>query len=222
MYIDTLGTTTYTTESSQTTSDKELGKDTFLTLLVAQMENQDPLNPMEGTEFTAQLAQYSSLEQLYNVNDNLTVISDGQTGLSNYSSLDFMGKEIYIEGNDLTLEQGVATSGGFSIGSAANCTVNILDANGQLVRSLLLEDLASGTHGFDWDGLDENGDTLTDGAYTFEIKAVGEDGKIFSVESYSSGIVDRVSLEGDTPMLYVGDSSVAISEVKDIRSPTEN
>ncbi len=222
MYIDTLGTTTYSTESSQTTSDKELGKDTFLTLLVAQMENQDPLDPMEGTEFTAQLAQYSSLEQLYNVNDNLITISDGQTGLSNYSALNFMGKEIYVDGNDLTLEQGSATSGGFAIDSDADCTVNILDANGQQVRSLLLEDLTAGTHGFDWDGLDESGNALTDGAYTFEVKAVGEDGETLSVDTYTSGTVDRVSLEDDTPMLYVGDISVTISDVKEIRNSTES
>ena len=222
MYIDTLGTTTYSTESSQATSDNELGKDAFLTMLVAQMENQDPLNPMEGTEFTAQLAQYSSLEQLYNVNDNLISINEGQTDASNYSALDFMGKEIYVDGNELTLEQGGTASGGFTIESAANCTVNILDANEQLVRSLLLEDLDAGTHGFDWDGLAANGEAVADGTYTFKVKAVGEDGKTLSVDTYSSGTVDRVSLEDDTPMLYVGDKSIAVSDVIEIRNSTES
>jgi len=220
MYIDTLGTT-YPTESTQTNSEDELGKDVFLTLLVAQMENQDPLNPMEGTEFTAQLAQYSSLEQLYNVNDNLVSISDGQAGLSNYSALDFMGKEIYVDGKELTLVEGTATSGGISLEDSANCTVNILDMNGEQVKSLSLGDLDAGIHGFDWDGLDENGETLTDGIYTFEVSAVGADGETLVAETCMSGKVDRVSLEGDSPMLYVGNTSVAVSDVKDIRLPSE-
>jgi len=216
MYIDTLGAT-YPTESSQTNSGDDLGKDAFLTLLVAQMENQDPLSPMEGTEFTAQLAQYSSLEQLYNVNDNLVSISDGQAGLSNYSALDFMGKEIYIDGNELTLDQGAVSSGGFSLEDSANCTVNILDSNGQQVRTLSLGDFKAGIHGFDWDGMDENGNTLTDGTYTFEISAVGTSGETVLVETCMSGQVDRVSLEDDIAMLYVGNASVAVSEVKEIR-----
>jgi len=220
MYIDTLGTT-YPTESSQANSGNDLGKDVFLTLLVAQMENQDPLNPMEGTEFTAQLAQYSSLEQLYNVNDNLNSISDGQTGLSNLAALDFIGKEIYVDGNELTLAEGAATSGGISLESSAECTVNILDINGQMVKSLPLGNLDAGIHRFDWDGLDENGDTLTDGIYTFEVSAVGADGQKLNTKALMFGTVDRVTLEDGSPMLYVGNRSVAGSEVKDIRLPSE-
>ncbi len=221
MYIDTLGTT-YPTASSETSSGDALGKDAFLTLLVAQMENQDPLNPMEGTEFTAQLAQYSSLEQLYNVNDNLESINDGQSGMSSYYALDFMGKEIYVDGDALSLKQGTEVSGGFSIDEAGNCTVRILDSSGQQVKSISMGDLDVGTHGFDWDGLDENGNTLSGGDYTFEVTAVGDDGKSLSVETYTMGMVDRVSLEGDTPMLYVGNMAVAVSDVKDIRLSQES
>ena len=221
MYIDTLGTT-YSTESSETSSGDELGKDVFLTLLVAQMENQDPLNPMEGTEFTAQLAQYSSLEQLYNVNDNLISINDGQSGMSSSYALDFMGKEIYVDGNSLSLEQGEDVSGGFSIDEAGSCSVNILDSSGQLVKSIALGDLEAGSHSFDWDGQDENGDASVNGNYTFEVSAVGDNGSSLSVETYTMGKVDRVSLEGDTPMLYVGNAAVAVSEVKDIRLSSGN
>jgi len=216
MYIDTLGTT-HPKASTETSSGDALGKDAFLTLLVAQMENQDPLNPMEGSEFTAQLAQYSSLEQLYNVNDNLELINDGQSGMSSYYALDFMGKEIYVDGNSLTMKQGADVSGGFSINYPGSCTVNILDSNGQQVKSLSLGNLEAGTHGFDWDGLGENGNTLTGGDYTFEVTAVGNDGKSLSAETYTMGKVDRVSLAGDMPMLYVGSTAVAVSEVKDIR-----
>jgi len=222
MYIDTLGSSTLTESSetnyggSTTDSQDELGKDAFLTLLVAQMQNQDPLNPMDSTQFTSQLAQYSSLEQLYNVNDNLTAIQDGQSGLSNYSALDFMGKEIQINGNELTLANGAVSSGGFSLEESANCNVNILDSDGNLVKTLSMGDIDAGTHELQWDGLDENGNTLADGNYTFEISAVGESGETASVEPYMSGIVDRVSLENNTPILYVGNESVAIDDVKDI------
>jgi flagellar basal-body rod modification protein FlgD len=221
MFIDTLGTA-YPTESSQTNSEKDLGKDTFLKLLVAQMENQDPLNPMEGTEFTAQLAQYSSLEQLYNVNDNLLSIQGGQTALFENDMLDFMGKEIFISGDELNLEQGASASGGFSIDASADCTVTIFDSEGQVVKSISMGNLESGKHTFEWDGLDLNEDAMERGLYRFEISAVGDNGAAISVETYVFGKVDRVSLGGGIPMLYVNGSPVAISEIVDIRLPSEN
>jgi len=221
MFIDTLGTA-YPTESSQTNSENDLGKDTFLKLLVAQMENQDPLNPMEGTEFTAQLAQYSSLEQLYNVNDNLLSIQGGQTALFENDMLDFMGKEIFVDGDELNLEQGASASGGFSIDGSADCTVTIFDSEGQVVNSISLGQLESGTHTFDWDGLDQDDNDMESGAYRFEISAVGDGGAALAAETYALGKVDRISFSEKVPMLYANGSPVMISEIVDIRLPLEN
>ena len=79
---------------SKAEKKETLGKDDFLKIFMAQLQHQDPLNPMEGTEFTAQLAQFSSLEQLYNVNQNLGSLKEVQEGTGKFESLNFIGKEI--------------------------------------------------------------------------------------------------------------------------------
>ena len=219
MYIDTFGTSFVNEVSTDDGSENALGKDAFLTLLVAQMENQDPLNPMEGTEFTAQLAQYSSLEQLYNVNDNLLTINDTQGDIANFKALEFMGKEVFIDGNALFVEEGQASTGGFYLEDSAECTVRILDEDGELVNTISMGALEEGIHRIEWDGLDSNGDAVADGTYSFEVTAVDSQGDELSVDRFAVGLVDRVNLSESIPLLYVGDRAVSVSQIRDIHLP---
>ena len=108
--IEALGQTGFT-QSKAATKSKELGKDEFLTMFVAQLKNQDPLNPMQGQEFAAQLAQFSSLEQLYNVNENLQTMKSSEDDASRLQALDFIGKDIVAKGDSLQLLQGQVTNG---------------------------------------------------------------------------------------------------------------
>lgn len=221
MYIDTLGSTTTTTTTTDTQSEDILGKDTFLTLLVAQLKNQDPLNPMEGTEFTAQLAQFSSLEQLQNVNDNLSDMQVTQSEELIFQAMNFMGKEIDVQGSDLVLTEETPSRGGFYIDAAAECVVTVYDAQGTAVKNIAMGSLEQGTHSFEWDGTGDSGAVLEPGAYSFAVTAVDGTGQALTAETYMSGRVDRVSFEGGTPMLYVGDVPVALSSVQDVRMPSD-
>ena len=216
MYIDTLGTN-YTQEAASGASGKELGKEEFLTLLVTQMQNQDPLNPMEGTEYTAQLAQFSSLEQLFNIDETLGFIKSGQSQGSNYQALDFIGKAISAQGEELSFKNKETATGSFTIQEAADCNVMITDSNGNYIRKIPLGSMQSGTHNFDWDGYADTGKMQEDGIYGFEIIAKDKNGKIVPVESKIMGKVDRVNLEGNSPILYVGEIPVSISQVMEIR-----
>jgi flagellar basal-body rod modification protein FlgD len=221
MYIDTLGTNISTT-STETKSEDVLGKDTFLTLLVAQLRHQDPLNPMEGTEFTAQLAQFSSLEQLQNVNDNLSNMQVNQAEELIFKAMDFMGKEVDVQGNNLALAEDTPAKGGFHMEESGDCVVSVFDAHGTAVKNIPMGFMEPGTHSFEWDGTGDDGSTLEQGIYNFAVTAVDGTGQVLSVETRMSGRVDRVNIEGGIPMLYVGDVPVALPNVRNVRMPAES
>lgn len=198
------------------TSEQELGKDEFLKLLVTQMQNQDPLNPMDSTEYTAQLAQYTSLEQLYNIDETLGLINTGQQQDSSYNALEFIGKQISAQGHELSFEKGKSATGSFSLAEQADCSVMITDANGDLVREKSLGSMQPGTHTFDWDGQDDTGSMQDSGVYDFQVIAKDGKGQIRPVETRIAGEVTRVSLEGNSPVLYVGEIPVAMSQIMEI------
>jgi len=199
--------------------EEKLGRDDFMTLLITQLKNQDPLNPLESDEFAAQLAQFSSLEQLFNVNENLEVMRVNQDQNARLQALGFLGKEVIAEGDTFSLEEGGIQKGRFISREGGQCTVTIRDSNGNPVRRLLLGSLQAGTHTFQWDGRNESGDWSDPGIYTFEISIVTGDGRMLDAETQISGRVTSVNMEGDSPLLYVGDVPIALSQVLDIRIP---
>jgi flagellar basal-body rod modification protein FlgD len=205
--------------SSTKKSDALQGEETFLKMFMAQMKYQDPLNPMESSEFTAQLAQFSSLEQLFTVNENLESIKASQGQADRFDALLCIGKEITAEGNNLSLATGETAKGAFQLAGNGECTVMVLDAGGNLIRQVPLGYMEGGEHRFEWDGLDASGSQRAPGIYGFKVLALGDQGQPLSVATMIRGMVDKVALEGNAPVLYVGGIPVALSQVKDIRSP---
>jgi flagellar basal-body rod modification protein FlgD len=212
-------------QTSETTTQKSsdnMGKNDFLKIFLAQMRNQDPLSPMEGTEFTAQLAQFSSLEQLFNVNDNLESLKGAQGDTSKYDALNFIGKDIVAGGDQLSLSEPGIAKGGFQIQAPATCTVSVMDGSGNLVRTIPLGLLDAGQHAFEWDGMNSSGLQSPAGIYGFTVNALDETGSPVLADTMTSGKVTRVNLEGDTPILYVGDIPVNFNQVLDISLPEES
>lgn len=215
------GIPTYTEESHYgETISKSIGRDDFLKLFVAQVNYQDPLNPMESQEFTAQLAQFSSVEQLYNVNENLEIIRSDQDRNSQFQVLGFIGKEVMAEGDLLSGGQGQLSTGGFVLDETADCTVVIMDGEGYPIRTLSLGLQGAGERAFEWDGRDDSGILQERGIYAFAVSALSPDGESIPVETRIRGPVSRVSLEQSEPLLYVGDIPLDISRVVDIRAPS--
>lgn len=196
---------------------QDLGLDNFLKMLLAQLKHQDPLNPVEGTEFSAMLAQFSSLEQLFSVNKNLESIMTDLAGGSRFQALDFIGKVIVAKGNILSLEEGKTATGGFTLDGNADCTVLITDPDGYPVRKISMGILAPGQHTFEWDGRDMKGLMREPGVFGFEITAMDHNDQFVPVETLITGQVTRVNLEGNSPVLYAGEIPVAISNVIDIK-----
>jgi flagellar basal-body rod modification protein FlgD len=142
-----------TAMTAANTKNKTLGQSDFLSLLVAQLKNQDPLNPSDPTEFTAQLAQYSQLEQLFNLNDSMGNLSTAQANSERLSSLALIGQDVVVEGSKFTLGDPPSAQLGYKAdGTATSIKLNIQNSAGKTVATLSGKDLTAGNHYLTWDG----------------------------------------------------------------------
>lgn len=193
-----------------------LGKEDFLKLLVAQLANQDPLNPMDNTELTAQLAQFSSLEQLFDINSNMKQFQSLQESLNETQTLGYLGREVIAEGDTLSLANGAAEVNYSLMNNSSDVRMGIYNAAGDLVKSASLGALSAGDQAYLWDGRDMNGIPMPDGLYTFELAASGDDGFVEAV-GYITGMVDSIRYESGTPLLYVNGVQISIGDIKTIK-----
>jgi len=197
-------------------SKDELGMNQFLTMLVAQLKHQDPLNPMEGTDFTAQLAQFSGLEQQFAMNAHLAEMQAAIEAQGNGNVLDYIGKTVTTNNNTISIRDGQTDSGAYTLGSHADVNVYVYDENGIEVRRMYVGWQDAGKHNIDWDGKDNSGNTVDDGTYTFEIEAVGEMGQIVSSNTHVMGEVTGITYESDMPYLMIGDKLLSPSEIVEV------
>jgi flagellar basal-body rod modification protein FlgD len=201
-------------ETQSSAPVKMLGKDDFLNLLVTQLQHQDPLNPAESTEFTAQLAQFSSLEQLNNINDNLKNMELFQASVTNSQAVSYIGREITSRGNGVQLESGQPAECQFELeANAALAVISVYNANGGFVKSFETGPLDSGRQSAVWDGTDRNGNPVSEGLYRFEVQAVDADNKALSVTPLMSAVVTGVSFKNQTASLITGLETIAIDDV---------
>lgn len=214
MTIAGLDTVTMSGSESYTPKSDILGKDDFLQLLVAQLKAQDPLNPMENTEFTAQLAQFSSLEQLTNINETMGNLQVSQTSLNNSQAVDFIGKSIQASGNSIHLTNGVSDDIHFELGADANAVfINVYDSTGSFVKTVKSGALNTGQQTLNWDGTDSEGNRVPDGAYTFEVLAEGANDEMVSTTTFTTGKVTGVTFKDGNACLLVGNLEIPADTV---------
>ena len=161
---------------SATGPDRQLDRLDFLRLLIVQMQNQDPLEPLKNEEFVAQLAQFSSLEQLINMNESLSALNLLQSSINNSQALNLIGKRITVSGNALQINDGEASRLSFVFTEDADsATLKVLNGDGETVRTIELGSRDVGRHEYDFDALDDSGEPLPDGDYTFQITGVNSE-----------------------------------------------
>jgi flagellar basal-body rod modification protein FlgD len=198
-----------------------LGRDAFLTMLVAQLKHQDPLNPMEGADFSAQLAQFSTLEQMFNVNDSLDNIETAlASSRTEQNLLDFIGKEVTCESNSLSLVNGDATGGYYTIGEKTNILINVYDDMGAKVTTVIGGQKEAGTHAVEWDGINDLGEMMPDGSYSYDVLAVDENYGIVEVDTVLSGTVTGITYEHGSAYLLIGDQLVDPATVIKVNQET--
>jgi flagellar basal-body rod modification protein FlgD len=205
-------------QASKKSSTSTLGKDDFLKLLTAQLQQQDPTQPMDSTAFVAQLAQFSTLEQMSNTNDTLTSMLAAQaTGLQ-MDGASFIGKSAVFKTDNVTLEEGKSATISADLSQAAtNVNIVIQDSDGNTVRTLTLGAAATGKNSFTWDGCDDSGATLPAGSYTAEVLATDINGKSISFTQSGSARITGVTFDSSgVPTFLAGGSSVSLTDILEL------
>jgi flagellar basal-body rod modification protein FlgD len=206
-------TNTSTTTSTTEKKASALGQDQFLTLLVAQLKNQDPLNPTDATEFTAQLAQYSQLEQLFNLNDSMDQLASAQNNSERLSALSLIGQDVVVEESEFTLGSEPAQIGYRVDGTASSANLLIKNSSGKTVATLAAKDLSAGNHYLTWDGKDSGGNTLASGKYSITIDAKSADGKSATVAPLVRSKVTGIDLSGTEAKIVTALGEYKISSI---------
>lgn len=220
-YVSSLLSTTSGSSASSTASKSgtsTLGMDAFLQLLVTQLQYQDPLSPMDDKEFVAELAQFSSLEQLTEINtgiDNLSTIGQEQQLLG---AVNFIGKTIEANGTAVSLTGGEASAVTFTLPEdATTCLVNVLDSAGSIVRTVDLGATKAGEVEFTWDGKDYDGTVMDDGQYQVAVTAANADGDTMKVSSTMTGTVAGITQVNGTYYLDIGNGrNVAFTDITNV------
>jgi flagellar basal-body rod modification protein FlgD len=196
------------TESRQTIAGNF---DTFLQLLVTQLRNQNPLDPLDTNQFTQQLVQFSSVEQQLQTNGYLQAMMNANVTAANSQAVSYIGKYVVADGVRTELGGGHA-SWQFSVGKPAHVTVTVKDANGNSVYTKE-GDVAAGTSVFNWDGTGSDGRTRPDGPYSVTMEGRDADGALIEVSTKMGGKVTGIDFSGSEPVLLVGSSRVNLSSV---------
>jgi len=183
--------------ADDSSSNLVMDKEDFLTLLIAQMENQDPLDPTDATEYTAQLAQYSSLEQLINMNDNVETMMNTMSSTST-SSLDTLGKDVAFYGDTFTYDgESESVDLGYTLESAAEGVTLLIQENGETVAEIDCSACDEGNHYLTWDGLKDDGSQASSGEYTVAVEASDYAGSSVSVAPIICSTVTGVDLSAN-------------------------
>lgn len=194
-----------------------MNKDDFLKLFITQLQNQDPLDPQDGTQFIAQLAQLTQVEQAYNTNSNLQSMLNQAGNSTTLAAVSLIGKQVEAQGSQLDLQSGTPASINFSLERAAEqLSVSILDANGNVVKTLAAGAKGSGFGSVSWDGRDDAGAQLASGAYSFSLSAKDVSGDSVAGTPLIRGRVDGVDMSGAAPVLAIGNIKLDLAEVTSV------
>ena len=203
------GSSASSTDASTITGNYQ----TFLSLLTAQIKNQDPLSPMDTTQWTNQLVQYSSVEQQLKGNQYLEQIASNNKAGSMDSAVAYIGKTVSAQSSSANLQDGKA-SWDYNLGATAGkATATITDTSGNTVWSGDLSDLSSGTHSFTWDGKNAAGAAEPAGYYSLTVKAATASGSDIDTNVGVSGVVSSAENVNGTIMVKVGNSEVPVTSI---------
>lgn len=213
----TPGTTGTSTSSTGTSS---LGKDSFLQLLVTQMQNQNPLDPQDNSEFVAQLAQFSSLETMQNLSTSVDSISTMYQSSQALQASSLVGRSVTVDAGSTYVDTSKAMAGSVVLpSSSTDTTVKVYDSTGtNIVRTIDLGTQAAGTTSFSWDGKDDSGAAVAAGNYSFVANG-SLDGTATSLTTYLPATVNSVTMGttgSDMTLNLAGGTQVALAKIKQI------
>ena len=219
------GTTPLPTSTSSGSSGSSLGSttdatlagnfQTFLTLLTTQLQNQNPLDPLDTNQFTQQLVQFASVEQQLKTNDQLTTLVSLQQTAQSTQALTFVGKTAVVDGSTAALTNASATWQ-LGVPTNSNVTVSIASSTGQNVFTGNYTVSAGDNQTFTWDGKGTDGTQWPDGKYTLTATGADTAGNPVAVSTQIQGVVNSVDLTQSPPLLSIGGQNYTVNQVKSI------
>jgi flagellar basal-body rod modification protein FlgD len=193
--------------------------DEFLQMLTTQLQNQDPMDPMDSNSFTQELVEFASVEQQIDMNTNMSTLISLQQANTDVSALQLVGSTVTVSGSSATLSNATNSPATWTLNSpsAATGNVTITNSSGQTVYTGTTS-LTAGTQTYTWSGQGTNGVTEPDGSYTLAISATTASGQSVSVSTQVQGVVTAVNTSANPPTLTVGGQSVPMDEIQSINS----
>ena len=209
--IDTGYTLPTTTSSS---GEVSMGKEDFLLLLVAQLENQDPMNPQDATEFTSQLAEFSSLEQLENANKSLEGLAAMSSEMERMSALGLIGQDVVAQTDQFHFSGDPVQLGYRLETPAEDVKLYVLSQTGSTLATISAQETDPGEYFIDWNGLSDLGMPLESGDYSLVIKAVDDEDNMIQSDSLIRGRVEAVDMSGITAQLETSSGIFSMSRIE--------
>ncbi len=188
----------------------------FMTLLIAQMKNQDPTSPMDNNQMAAQMAQLNMVSGINKMNTTLTGLSSNQQISNSMQATALIGHQVMVTSNKLQLNGGTSHMAMDLSQNADNVVVNISDGQGTIISTVNIGSKAAGIQNISWNGQTNAGTPAADGAYTFDISATSQ-GAAVSSNTLSAGIVQNVSISGTQVQANVSTlGNVALADIRQV------
>jgi flagellar basal-body rod modification protein FlgD len=220
--------TSSTTPAAATTNADALSQlsnnfQTFLSLLTTQLKNQDPLSPMDSTQFTQQLVQMSGVQAQLTGNNLLQQVANN-TGTGISTAVGLIGKQVKAVSDNAQLASGKADWAYNLPSDAASVSVEIVDSKGTMYHAETLsgDQLKAGDHAFSWNGKDRTGTNAPEGVYTLRLTALDASGATLASTNYVQGVVTSVEQSNGSTLIAVGPTKVDWSSVKSITQPSSS
>ena len=218
MQTGLIGATTATTTTTKPVASNTIDKNGFLQLLVAQLKNQDPTSSgQDPSAMVQQLTSFSTLEQAQQTNTLLGGLQTQTAGLFQAQMGALVGKNVVVDGSGFILKSGAASMN-LNLSAAANVTVTVKDANGNVVATLPQGNLTGGANTLKWDGRDANGVPMADGSYKIVIAANNSSGTAVPFKTSMTMKVDSVTFRSDGTYLGSGSNVFSLADVLEINA----
>ena len=219
MAIDSLSTSGASTaaagatQKSSKASDAKDTQDRFIKLLVTQLQNQDPLSPMDNSQVTSQMAQLNTVSGIQSMNDTMKSLAGSFNASQSLQATSMLGRTVMVEGTSMALKNGIASAALDMKQPADSVSVDVKNAAGQVVSSISLGNLKAGLHDIQWDGKANDGTQLPEGDYSFAVtaKAAGQNAaftslsvaKVLGVSQSSDGVRLLTDVSGEQKLSNV-------------------
>lgn len=199
------------TIGAPTRDASEINSIDFMTLLVAQIQNQDPMSPMDNQQFTEQITSFSMLDEMTKMNEKLEDSMMMSTSINNTAMLGLVGKDVTVQGNKTWMEEGVATTNGLTVKAPGTAFIEVKDSDGAVVATYE-KDVNAGLNRLEWDGLLADGELAPDGEYSISVSVLNGETELPST-TLMTGAVQSLRYENNVAVVGVGDEEYYVSEI---------